>query len=222
MDSDLLITLIFAAIAVFVILKLRSVLGTRTGFEKKNDPFAAPAERGDKVVPLPDRRQPQQDGPAATEAKAALENAGGLAAIRRADPSFDPDRFVAGAKAAFEMIVTAFAKGDEEELKPLLAPPVFESFAADIRRRRAAGETRETKVVGIRSATIREAKMEGREARVSVDIVSDQINVTRDSSGAVIDGDAKNPETVSDLWTFSRDTRAKGPEWFLVETAVAE
>lgn len=222
MDSDLLITLIFAAIAVFVILKLRSALGTRTGFEKKNDPFAAPAERStDKVVPLPDRR-PQQDAPAGSDAKAAMENAGGLAAIRRADPSFDPDRFVTGAKAAFEMIVTAFAKGDEEELKPLLAPPVFESFAADIRRRRAAGETRETKVVGIRSAMIREAKMEGREARVSVDIVSDQINVTRDASGAVIDGDPKNPETVSDLWTFSRDTRAKGPEWFLVETAVAD
>jgi len=220
MDSDLLITLIFAAIAVFVILKLRSVLGTRTGFEKKNDPFAAPAERGDKVVPLPDRRPPQQDAPAAAEAKTPMDN--GVAAIRRADPSFDPDRFVAGAKAAFEMIVTAFAKGEEEALKPLLAPPVFESFAADIRRRRAAGETRETKVVNIRSASIREAKLEGREARVSVDIVTDQINVTRDSAGAILDGDPKNPETVSDLWTFSRDTRSRQPDWFLVETAVAE
>src|SRR5262249_41128360 len=139
MDSDLLITLIFAAIAVFVILKLRSVLGTRTGFEKKNDPFA-PADNRDKVLPLPDRRQ--QEAPPIGESKPAMD--GGVAAIGRADPSFDPDRFLEGAKMAFEMIVTAFAKGDEKALEPLLAPNVFESFAADIRRRREAGETRET------------------------------------------------------------------------------
>jgi predicted lipid-binding transport protein (Tim44 family) len=224
MDSDLLITLIFAAIAVFVILKLRNVLGTRTGFEKKNDPFAAPADNRDKVVPLPDRRTPQQDAPGAGDAKATMDvpAGNGVAAIRRVDPSFDPDRFVEGAKMAFEMIVTAFAKGDEKELEPLLAPPVFESFAADIRRRREAGETRETKVAGIRSASIRDARLEGREARVSVVIVSDQINVTRDSAGAVIDGDAKTPETVSDLWTFARDTRARDPNWQLVETAAAD
>lgn len=223
MDSDLLITLIFAAIAVFVILKLRNVLGTRTGFEKKNDPFAAPADNRDKVVPLPDRRAPQ-DAPATGEAKAAMDApaGGGVAAIRRVDPAFDPDRFVEGAKMAFEMTVTAFAKGDEKELEPLLAPPVFESFAADIRRRREAGETRETNVVAIRSASIRDARLEGREARVSVVIVSDQINVTRDSAGAVIDGDPKTPETVSDLWTFARDTRARDPNWQLVETAAAD
>src|SRR6185503_8388560 len=112
MDADLLITLIFAAIAVFVILKLRSVLGTRTGFEKKNEPYAPAAER-DKVIPLPDRRQ--QEAPPAGDA----------AAIRRPDPSFDPDRFLDGAKMAFEMIVTSFAKGDEKALEPLLAPNVY-------------------------------------------------------------------------------------------------
>src|SRR4029079_16203194 len=126
MDSDLLITLIFAAIAVFVILKLRSVLGTRTGFEKKNEPYA-PAETRDKIIPLPDRRQ--QEAPPLGDAKPAMD--GGVAAIRRADPSFDAERFLDGAKMAFEMIVTSFAKGDENALQPLLAPNVFESFAAD-------------------------------------------------------------------------------------------
>jgi predicted lipid-binding transport protein (Tim44 family) len=217
MDADLLITLIFAAIAVFVILKLRSVLGTRTGFEKKNEPYA-PADRGDKVIPLPDRRQ--SDAPPMGEAKAPMD--AGTAAIRRVDPSFDPDRFIDGAKMAFEMIVTAFAKGDEKALQPLLAPNVFESFAADIRRRREAGETRETTVAGIRQARIHEARLEGREARVTVLIVSEQINVTRDRSGTVIDGDPKQAETVSDLWTFARDTRSRDPNWQLVETAAAD
>ena len=215
MDSDLLITLIFAAIAVFVILKLRNVLGTRTGFEKKNEPYA-PAPERDKVIPLPR----QQEAPAAGEAKPVAD--GNVAAIRRADPSFDPERFLDGAKMAFEMIVTAFAKGEEKALEPLLAPAVFESFSADIRRRRDAGETRETTLVAVRSARLHEAKLEGREARVSVLIVSEQTNVTRDRAGNVIDGDPKAAETVSDIWTFARDTRARDPNWQLVETAAAD
>lgn len=217
MDADLLITLIFAAIAVFVILKLRSVLGTRTGFEKKNEPYA-PADNRDKVIPLPDRRQ--QEAPPMGEAKPAMD--GGVAAIRRVDPSFDPERFLDGAKMAFEMILTAFAKGEEKTLEPLLAPTVFESFAADIRRRKEAGETRETTLAGIRSARIHEARLDGREARVTVLIVSDQTNVTRDRAGTVIDGDPKAAETVSDLWTFARDTRTRDPNWQLVETAAAD
>jgi predicted lipid-binding transport protein (Tim44 family) len=217
MDSDLIITLIFAAIAVFVLLKLRSVLGTRTGFEKKNEPYA-PAENRDKVIPLPDRRQ--QDAPPASDAKMPMDN--GVAAIRRADPSFDPDRFLDGAKVAFEMIVTAFAKGDEKVLEPLLTPEVYESFAAEIRRRREAGETRETTLVGVRSAALREARLDGRIARVMVLIVSEQINVTRDSAGNVVEGDPKAAETVSDLWTFVRDTRSREPDWHLAETAVSD
>lgn len=219
MDSDLLITLIFAAIAVFVIVKLRSVLGTRTGFEKKNEPYA-PVDKRDKVVPLPDRRQ--QEARPVGDAGLSGPAAEGVAAIRRADPSFDPDAFLNGAKMAFEMIVTAFAKGDEKTLEPLLAPSVFDSFVAEIRRRREAGETRETTLVGIRSVRLHEARMAGREARVTVSIVSDQINVTRDRDGAVVDGDPKTTETVSDLWTFARDTRSRDPNWQLVETAAGD
>ncbi len=223
MDSDLLITLIFAAIAVFVIVKLRSVLGTRTGFEKKNEP-AAPGDKRerDKVVPLPDRRQQDAPAEARAPAEAPMGDGGGVAAIRRADPSFDPDEFLNGARMAFEMIVGAFAKGDEAALEPLLAPNVFESFAADIRRRRDDGETRETTLSAIRSVRLHEARMAGREARVTVLVVSDQINVTRDRGGNIVDGDPKATETVSDLWTFARDTRSRDPNWQLVETAAGE
>jgi predicted lipid-binding transport protein (Tim44 family) len=216
MDSDLLITLIFAGIALFVILKLRSVLGTRTGFEKKADPFptAEPRESRDNVVTLPDRRsEPVLSG----ERNTALD--GAIAAVRRADPSFDPERFLEGAKMAFEMIVGAYAKGDEKTLEPLLAKDVYDSFAAAIRQRRDAGHTMQTTVVGIRSAAIEAAELRGREARVTVQFVSEQVNHTSDKTGATIEGDAKAVETVTDVWTFARDTRARDPNWLLVETA---
>jgi predicted lipid-binding transport protein (Tim44 family) len=217
MDSDLLITLIFAAIAVFVIVKLRSVLGTRTGFEKKPEPYA-PRDSRDNVVPLPERRN--ETAPAAEPDRSPI--AGTLAAIRRADANFDPDRFVDQAKMAFEMIVAAFAKGDEETLESLLSKPVFESFASAIRQRRAASETVETSIVNIRSASIKNAEIKGREAFVTMLFVSDQIKVTRDKDGKVIDGDPRTAETVSDLWTFTRDTRSPNPAWLLSETEVLE
>lgn len=217
MDGDLLITLIFAAIAVFVIVKLRSVLGSRTGFEKKPEPYA-PREARDNVVALPERRA--ETAAPAEQDRSPLSNT--LAAIRRADANFDPERFADQAKMAFEMIVAAFAKGDEATLETLLSKPVFESFASAIRQRRAAGETAETSIVNIRSTAIKHAELKGRDASVGVLIVSDQIKVTKDKSGAVIDGDPRAVETVSDLWTFSRDTRSPNPAWLLTETEVID
>lgn len=216
MDSDLIITVIFGAVAVFVIFKLRSVLGTRTGLEKKREPYAPAGDRTDrdKVVPLPDRRT---DTAAAPETRAGIDPS--VAALRRADPSFDPEQFLEGAKGAFEMIVAAFAKGDEKALEPLLAPDVYQSFVGAIRQRQEAGEVRESKVIGFRGASIKEAKVENGQARVTVHFTSEQLNVTRDKDGTLLDGDPKNPETVSDQWTFAREVRSRDPNWFLVETA---
>ncbi len=220
MDGDLLITLIFAAVAVFVIFKLRSVLGTRTGFEKKRDPFA-PAETRDardNVVSLPERRP--EPAPAA-DPRTPLDT--GLAAIRRADASFDPERFVEGAKAAFEIIVTEYAAGNADKLKPLLAKDVMASFADAIRQREQAGHVLETKIVSIRTPVVRHAELRGREARVTVEIVSQQINVTKDQkSGALIEGDPKVEENVTDVWSFARDTRSGDPNWALAETGSSE
>ncbi len=217
MDGDLLITLIFAAIAVFVIFKLRSVLGTRTGLEKKHDPFA-PAETRDNVVQLPERRA--EPAPSA-EPRTPLES--GLTSIRRADSSFDPDRFLEGAKAAFEIIVTEYAAGNTEKLEPLLAENVLESFAGAIKQRQEAGHVLDTQIVAIRSAVLKHAELRGREARLTVEIVSQQINAVKDkSTGVVIEGDAKAEETVTDVWTFGRETRSSDPTWLLVETALQD
>jgi len=211
----------FALVAGFLILRLRSVLGRRTGNENRERwtprvpaPGSTPApERPlpDNVTPLPNR-----DTPAAATSS-PLDQA--LTQIRVADPSFDPRRFSEGARAAFEMIVTAFAQGDTAALRPLLADDVFENFAAAIKGRLDAKQTLETTLIAIKSAEVIEARMEGRTAFVTVKFVSEQVNVTRNAAGEVVDGDPNRVAAVTDIWTFARNTRASDPNWALVQTS---
>lgn len=216
--------IIFAAIAVFLGLKLRGVLGRRTGSERTRDPFAPTARDAarDKVVPLPDRTRPTAEpAPAPIEAPAASDPADrlpGVEQIRAADPSFGSASFLGGARAAFEMIVAAFAAGDAGVLRPLLSDEVFENFNGAIKARNRAKETLETTLVGILSADILEAELQGRTAIVTVKFVSEQVNVTRDAEGKVVDGDPSTVAKVTDIWTFSRNTRARDPNWTLVAT----
>jgi predicted lipid-binding transport protein (Tim44 family) len=219
----LLDIIFFAAVAVFIAVRLRSVLGRRTGHERQRPPRIQPqpapagGEAADKVVPLPDRRRTSvEEAPIAAEAGPALKD--GLTRIRLADPSFDLDAFLQGAKAAFAMIVEAFARGDKATLEPLLAPPVFASFAAAIDERQRRGRTLETELVALRGAEIVGAALDGRSARVTVRFTSEQINCTRDASGAVVEGDPSTVETVIDVWTFQRDVTSRDPNWVLVET----
>jgi predicted lipid-binding transport protein (Tim44 family) len=219
MNNELILTLIFAAIAAFVIYKLWSVLGRRTGEERQRDPFAGGAgasDKSDNIVHMPDR--PRADEPPVPYSGPA---AAGVAEIQAADAGFDPAEFLDGAKMAFEMIVGGFAAGDLKTLKPLLSPEVYGGFETAVREREAAGETLETQMIGFRSVTLSDARMDGREARVTVTFVSEQTNVTRDADGTVIDGDPKSVEKVTDIWTFARDTSSGDPNWVLDETASA-
>jgi len=212
---------IFAMIAVFLVFRLKSVLGRKTGEERRRpDPFTPPAPR-----------ETADASPRAVEPVAAAPLyqpgehrplAAWLDTIRQADPSFDERGFLGGAKGAFQMIVEAFAKGEREALRPLLSPDVFRGFSAEIDRRATAGEVWETKVERVREADIEGARLDDMVARVSVRFVSDQINVVRDRSGAVINGDPTRVEEVHDVWTFTRDTRSKDPNWALVETRALE
>jgi predicted lipid-binding transport protein (Tim44 family) len=222
--------LIFAMIAAFLVYRLRGVLGRRNGEERQRpNPYSPRTgqEGGDNVVTLPDRgvdrgaergRAPVDVVPPAPDEPYSL--AAGVAHIQTADPTFEEKSFVQGGRAAFEMIVTAFAHGDTPTLRPLLSDDVYDNFAAAIRSRQAAGESLETQVVGIREADVIEARMEGRTAFVTVKFVSDQINVTRDKTGAVIEGDPDQPLEVVDIWTFARNTRSRNPNWTLIETRV--
>jgi predicted lipid-binding transport protein (Tim44 family) len=222
--------ILFALIAAFLVLRLRSVLGRRTGHRgpaRDLPPRPQPQQGDDNVVSLPGKaNEPRPAGApmpdAGTDGPPQTPLEAGLTQIRIADPRFDPDEFLSGARIAFEMVVTAFAAGDIPTLKPLLSPEVFGNFAQSIKDRQGAGEKLETQLVGIRAAEIVEAYMAGRTAHVMVKFVSEQINVTRDEQGAVIDGDPAAVVEVTDFWTFSRDTRASDPNWTLVATGTSD
>jgi predicted lipid-binding transport protein (Tim44 family) len=207
--------ILFAMVALFLVLRLRSVLGRRTGNERRRDPFIrGPAPVGDKIVSLARPAPP----PISATAPPAGTVAGGLAQISAADPGFDTGNFLDGARGAFELIVSAFAKGDKSELRSLLSDDTYKSFAAAIDEREAAGEMLETRIGKIKDIDIVEAGMDGRSARVTAKVVSDQINVLRAHDGSVVDGDPKNLIEKTDFWTFARDTRSSDPNWLLVAT----
>jgi len=215
--------ILFAMIAGFLVLRLRSVLGRRTGAERPppQEPFARrrlETRPDDKVIELPEsavRRAPEPESaaPIKDEPLSAV-----LTQIQIADPSFQPQEFIKGATAAFEMIVGAYAKDDTKTLRPLLNDAVFADFSSAIAERQKAGHRLQSTLIGVKSAEIIEARLEGRVAFVTVKFVTEQINVTRDASGAVVDGGPDKATSVTDIWTFARNTRARDPNWTLVET----
>jgi len=215
--------IIIGLLAAFLIYRLRSVLGRRTGHERPPNPFPGQAE--DNVVPLPDRSRDQAndveddlDIDVADGDQSADGVQAGLRQIRSADPQFDADDFAGGASAAFEMIVGAFSAGDKSSLRPLLNDQVFSNFSAAIDTREASGETLETTFVGMRSADIVHAELQARTALVTIRFVSEQINVVRNSDGQIIDGAPSATEEITDLWTFARNTRSRDPNWTLIAT----
>lgn len=225
-----LLNLIFLAIAVFVFFRLRSVLGKRTGNERPpSDPYSrSPFERrgkpetdksDDNVVHLPGAKS--EDGPAEPKpgyAPAGSPLAASLAQIELADRSFDAEQFLAGAGQAHEMIVTAFANGDRATLRQLLDEDTYKDFEAAIEDREAEGRQLEQSYVGLSSADIRDAEMDGTKARITVKFVSEIISAVRAANGDVVEGSPEAVRPVTDIWTFERDTKSRDPNWKLVAT----
>ncbi len=228
-------TIIFLALAIFIFLRLRSVLGQRTGRERPPyDPYSARdarAQSGDKVVSLPTRNAETAPKPLETVepserwkgiAEEGTPVAAGLDAIVAKDPSFDGKQFVMGARAAYEMIVNAFATGDRKTLKGLLSKDVYEGFEAAIRDRETKGETVENRFVSLDNADIIGAELRGGMAHVTVRFVSQLITATRDKSGNVVDGSPDKVTDVTDVWTFARDVTSRDPNWKLVATEAGQ
>ena len=229
-------TTILAMVVAFVVfMQLRNVLGKRTGHERPPfDPYArrdraeerdtpptvpeAPESDDGRVVTLPRRDGEDEYAEIDRMAPRSSELNRGLRAIRDADPNFDPRSFLDGAKSAYEMIVTAFAEGDRQTLRQLLASDVYENFEAAIEAREAAGETIEQTFVGLEDARLETAAVRDGEAFVAVRVVSQLISTTRDRDGAVIDGDPDAVVEVRDVWTFARDVDSDDPNWRLVAT----
>ncbi|AQQ07329.1 calcium-binding protein [Roseibium algicola] len=228
-------------LAVFILFRLRSVLGKRTGNERPPfDPYSKPdqpRERKngndqDNVIPMPNQTTPEAEpveesgrggdvvidkvAPAGSALNSALKQ------ILSVDRSFEPEPFLEGARAAYEMIVMAFADGDKKALKNLLSREVYEGFVTAIDDREKRGETIESTFVGIDKAEIVEAALKNSTAQVTVKIHSQLISATRDKAGEVVDGDPAKVSEVIDIWTFARDTTSRDPNWKLVATESAE
>src|SRR5688572_3424450 len=207
-------------VAVFVGLRLYSVLGRRTGHEQQ--PILRPAETAtapEQPLPLADiaPERPESSGMVYEDDAAA-----GIRAIVAADPSFDVARFLEGAQAAYRMVLEAFWKGDRYELRHLAADEVLASFEAAIDAREAAGHVLDNRLVRIERAVIQEAALEGRTASITVRIDSDIAAVTRDSNGELVAGSMSDAVGAKDVWTFRRTLGTGDPNWLLVETDEAD
>jgi predicted lipid-binding transport protein (Tim44 family) len=225
-------TIIFLALAVFIFLRLRSVLGQRTGSERP--PYDRPARNvvqgaQDNVVPMPgsaidqaplaptaEVTPPTDRWKGITEPDTPL--AQGLDAIVAQDSSFDPRHFLSGARSAYEMIVLAFANGDRRALKDLLSSEVYDSFESVIRDREKHDQKTETRFVSIDKAELVNAEARDRAAQLTVRFVSQMISVTRDKAGTIVDGNPDKVADITDVWTFARDTASRDPNWKLVGT----
>ena len=227
-------TLIVIVVAIVVLLRLRSVLGTRTGNERPPSVRYESISRtrpdnDDTVVPLPVRKNPQ-DSAEAERAQRKLEaeiekfSAGkpeveeGLRAIAGADPSFSPKTFIEGAKSAYEMIVTAYAAGDRKTLKMLLDKDVYDSFEAAIIERESAGHTVDFTFVGLSGIDYFEAELEKRNAVVTLRIDAEVVSITRDKEGEIVEGTPGQVVAIADEWTFMRNTKSRDSNWKLVAT----
>lgn len=227
-------TIIIIVVAIAVLLKLRSVLGQRTGHQEPPDYLKEMRRRaqdqqekdnsGDNVVKLPNRGglEVEERNPRIDEidriAKPRTKLNTGLKAVLKRDPNFSPKEFLAGADMAYEMIVDAFASGDKASLRNLLSPEVYEGFASVIDDREAKGETVKSTFIGIDNSEIVAAEAKDTEAHITVKFRSQIISVTRDKDGNIVEGDESDVVTVKDIWTFARDTRSRDPNWKLVAT----
>lgn len=209
--------ILFAMIAVFLVLRLRSVLGRREGYEHPPE-RVAPGEAGAQA--LPRAGAPVIDGvaePARAREVPPVDGPLGrtLAGMAGIDATFSPAGFLNGAEGAFRIIVEAFARGDRVGLRPLLSDDTYAAFEHAIAAREAAGETQRTELRAIERATIEAAELHGSMASVTVRFVSDQVNITLGRDGLPVAGTDAVTE-ITDLWTFERDLATRDPTWRLV------
>lgn len=219
MNNSIIQLLVLAGVAIFLILKLRSVLGTRDGFEGRNEALPPPGasrmnRKGLEVI----EGGPDRD--IADHVAEGSDAARALQAMKLVEPSFSVGGFLQGARGAYEMILTAFAEGDLDKIRPFITPEVAESFAAEIAVRKARGLTVNSQILGIRELALHGAEFDRATSlgEVSVRFVAELISATRDSAGDIVAGDAKHARKQKDIWTFARTMGADDPNWQLVAT----
>lgn len=214
-------TVIFAILAVFVVWKLKSVLGTRVDIDRRPGP--QPVDKTSQpgnVIRLPGAAERSSAGEREPAADVARNDKGrsAVAAIVAADSKFDSARFVAGVRAAYEIIIEAFARGDQATLSNLLSTEVLGSFANEIDRRQKAGETASTRIVAINDIELIDGAVREGVAQISARISAKLVSVVRNRDGEIVSGDPEVVVSTDDVWTFSRTIASNDPTWRLIAT----
>jgi predicted lipid-binding transport protein (Tim44 family) len=217
MNSSLIQLLVLAGIAVFLILKLKSVLGTREGFEKPPEPQQADKPRDRKGFEVIEGGLDRDITDHATDGSDAAK---ALLAMKAAEPSFSVAEFLGGARGAYEMIFMAFERGEMDKIKPFLGAEVFESFAEAVEARESQGLTIEAKFIGISEMSLQAAEFDATtsEGEISVRFVAELNSVVRNKLGEVVEGNMTAIKRQRDVWTFARQMGANDPNWLLVAT----
>ncbi len=217
MSSAVIQLIVLAAVAIFLILRLKNVLGTREGYEDPIVPreAATPRERiGLEVIEGGPDRDIIDHVPEGSDAAVAL------AQMKRIEPGFGVAQFLQGSRAAYEMILMAFEKGELGPIKPFLAPPVSDAFEAAVQARKDRGLEVQAEFLGLRELVLTDASFDtqSREAELTVRFGGELISVARDATGTVVEGDPRSPRKQRDSWTFSRVMGSADPNWQLVAT----
>ena len=214
---------ILALIAGFILLRLRHVLGQKTGHE--NPDFFKPRqdvvpERRETIIQLQDKIKPRakEDADPMLAGVTDAMTMQYIKDIKAKDPQFSLTQFMDGAKMAFEMVFDAFAKGDTETLKMLLSDSVFKDFNGELEKRNNEDNKEETTLVAVSGRELVRAGLTGNKARLTVKFTSEQITVVRNAEGQIVEGDASETHMVESEWVFERDVTSKNPNWKIIET----
>lgn len=206
--------IVIAAIAAFILLRYRAMLGEKSGRDADATPAARPLQEYERVIQLPER--------AAPKAAAPLKDYGDLndafAKMRNIDRQFTPEEFLEGARAAYEMVITAFNEEDRDTLKMLLSKDIYQEYDAHLSAQKAEGRKSDATLVAITQSTITDAKMTGNRAQVTVHFVSEQVLLTRNADGEVIEGDPTDQQAIEDSWVFERNLANADPSWKVIDT----
>ncbi|MBV7411026.1 Tim44/TimA family putative adaptor protein [Maritimibacter sp. DP1N21-5] len=217
MSSPIIQLIVLAAIAIFLILRLRDVLGTREGFEKpvvtRNETETVTNRGKFEVI----EGGPDHDIADHTDDPASVE---ALGKMKAAEPSFAVGEFLSGARGAYEMILMAFENGDIARIQPFLSEDVYESFAAVVEDRETRGLKIDANFLGVREMKLVEAEFDDdtREGEITIRFVGELNSVVRDKSGEIVEGNPKEAKKQKDVWTFARIMGSDNPNWTLVAT----
>lgn len=206
--------IVIAAIAAFILLRYRSMLGEKTGRDVENPP---PMQEYERVIQLPEREVAVKP-PVIMPLKDYGELSPTYEKMRGIDRQFSPEEFLEGARGAFEMVLEAFNEGDRDTLKMLLAKDIYSEFDRSLSQLESEGHKQSTTLLAIVDATVTAAELQGSKARITVDFTSEQVRLVRDADGGIAEGDASQQETVEDSWVFERNLNSSDPAWKVIET----